>query len=147
MSQVEEKLAELGHTLPEAWPPGKLDLGVPTGNLIFLSGAGSEIRGTLGRDLGVEEGYRAAQECCLQLLANLKEVIGDLDKVTRIVKLLGMVSSTPDFVDQPDVVHGCTDMLIEVFGEKGRHGRSAVGMASLPGGRAVEIEMIVEVSP
>jgi len=147
MSRVEERLAELGHTLPEVWPPGKLELGVRVGNLVFLSGAGSATLGTLGRDLGIEEGYRAAQESCLQLLANLKAVVGDLDKVVRIVKLLGMVNSAPDFGDQPSVVHGCTDLLIEVFGDKGRHGRSAVGMSALPAGCAVEIEMIVEVIP
>ena len=149
MGKVEEKLRESGYSLPPAWPPGKLERGVCVGNLYFSSGVGSDgTRGKLGSDLSVEEGYRAARECCLQLLANLKAVIGDLDRVTRFVKLLSMVNSTPDFQDQPAVAHGCTDLLIELYGDTaGKHARSAVGMAALPGNRAVEIEMIVQVEP
>lgn len=146
MGRVEEKLKQMGYTLPPAWPPGKLELGVRVGNLVFMSGAGSETRGKLGRDLTVEQGYKAARECALQLLGNLKAIIGDLDNVVKFVKLLSMVNSDPDFKDQPAVAHGCTDLLIELFGEKvGKHARSAVGMAAIPGGRAVEIEMIVHV--
>lgn len=148
MGKTEEKLKEMGYTLPPVWPPGKLELGVRVENLVFMSGSGSEIRGKLGRDLGVDEGYKAAQGCGLQLLANLKAIIGDLDNVTNVVKLLSMVNSAPDFGDQPEVAHGFTDLLIELYGEKvGKHARSAVGMGALPGGRAVEIEMIVEVNP
>ena len=147
MKNIETKLNELGYTLPAPWPPGKLERGVRVGNLVFTSGAGSQIQGKLGDNLDTESGYKAARECGLQLLANLKTVIGDLDNVVRIVKLLCMVNSAPDFTDQPAVANGCTDLLIELFGEKaGKHARSAVGMASLPGGIAVEIEMIVEVS-
>jgi len=148
VGKVEEKLNELGHSLPPVWPSAILELGVRVGNLVFTSGVGSETRGKLGRDLDVDQGYIAARECALQLLANLKAVIGDLDKVTKFVKLLSMVNSAPDFEDQPAVANGCTDLLIELYGEKvGRHARSAVGMGALPGGRAVEIEMIVEVNP
>ena len=146
LGKIEEKLAKLGYKLPPAWPPGKLELGVKVGNLVFMSGAGSDIRGKLGRDLTVEEGYKAARECCLQLLGNLKAIIGDLDNVVRFVKLLSMVNSAPDFGDQPSVAHGCTDLILELYGEKaGKHARAAVGMGALPGGRAVEIEMIVQV--
>lgn len=148
MAKAEEKLKELGYSLPAVWPPGKLELGVQVGNLVFTSGAGSEIRGKLGRDLSVDDGYKAARECGLQLLINLKGIIGDLDKVTRVVKLLCMVNSAPDFEDQPAVANGCTDLLIELYGEKvGKHARSAVGMGALPGNRAVEIEMIVKIEP
>lgn len=148
MTKAEEKLRKLGYSLPAVWPPGKLELGVQVGNLVFTSGAGSEIRGKLGRDLSVDDGYKAARECGLQLLTNLKSIIGDLDKVTRVVKLLCMVNSAPDFGDQPAVANGCTDLLIELYGEKvGKHARSAVGMGALPGNRAVEIEMIVQIEP
>ena len=148
MAKVEEKLKKLGYSLPAVWPPGKLELGVQVDNLVFTSGAGSEIRGKLGRDLSVDDGYKAARECGLQLLTNLKGIIGDLDKVTKVVKLLSMVNSAPDFGDQPAVANGCTDLLIELYGEKvGKHARSAVGMGALPGNRAVEIEMIVKIKP
>jgi enamine deaminase RidA (YjgF/YER057c/UK114 family) len=147
MSGIESKLKEAGYALPDPWPPGKLERGVQSGNLVFSSGAGSVIKGKIGEDLDIEQGYAAARECCLQLLSNLKTVVGSLDNVVRIVKLLCMVNSAPDFVDQPSVANGCTDLLIELYGDKrGKHARSAVGMSSLPGGIAVEVEMIVEVS-
>ena len=153
MSQVEDKLKQMGLSLPEPPPPGGNYIpAVRTGNLVFLSGVtprrpdGTPFAGKLGKDLTVEEGYQAAQICALNLLANLKKAIGDLDKVTHVVKLLGMVNSDPDFTQPPAVVNGCSDLLVEVFGDKGRHARSAVGLATLPGGVAVEIEMIVEVS-
>jgi len=146
MSTIEQKLKEMGYSLPDPWPSGKLERAVQVGSLIFTSGAGSLIKGKLGKDIDIDSGYRAARECCLQLLSNLKTVIGSLDSVHRVVKLLCMVNSTPDFVDQPSVANGCTDLLIELYGEKtGKHARSAVGMSSLPGGIAVEIEMIVEI--
>ncbi len=147
MGKIEDKLAKLGHALPAPSPPGKLEACVRVGNLVYTSGVGSTTIGKLGRDLDAEKGYKAAQDCCLKLLANLKSEIGDLDKIRKIVKLLSMVNSTLDFIDQPAVAHGCTDLLIELFGEQaGKHCRSAVGMASLPGGCAVEIEMIAEVT-
>jgi enamine deaminase RidA (YjgF/YER057c/UK114 family) len=147
MGRVEDKLTAMGLALPEPWPLRKLERAVRAGNLVFTSGAGSKIKGRLGAGLDVAAGVEAARECGLQLLANLKAEIGDLDRVRRIVKLLAMVTSAPDFGEQPAVANGCTDLLIALYGEAaGRHARSAVGMAALPGGCAVEIEMIVELS-
>jgi len=152
VSQAETKLQQLGITLPPPPPPGgNYVRTVRTGRLIFQAGVtprrpdGSRITGKLGRDLTVEQGYEAARLCALNLLANLKETLGDLDRVTRVVKLLGMVNSDPEFGEQPKVINGASDLFVEVFGEKGRHARSAVGMGALPGGTAVEIESIVEV--
>ena len=149
---VEEKLKELGITLPE--PPNPVANyvnAVRTGNLIFLAGKGpkrangSEITGKLGREISIGEGYEAARLTAINQLAVLKAELGDLNKVKRIVKVLGMVNSDPSFVEQPAVINGFSDLIVEVFGERGRHARAAVGMASLPRGQAVEIEMIVEV--
>ena len=149
---AEEKLKELGITLPQ--PPSPVANyvnAVRTGNLIFLAGKGprsadgSEIIGKLGREISIEEGYRAARLTAINQLAVLKTELGDLNKVTRIVKVLGMVNSDPSFVEQPAVINGFSDLMVEVFGDRGRHARAAVGMASLPRGLAVEIEMIVEV--
>jgi enamine deaminase RidA (YjgF/YER057c/UK114 family) len=148
---VEEKLKELGLELPSAATPmANYVPAVRSGNLVFLSGHGPVekdriIRGKLGRDLTVEEGYEAARIVALGLLGTLKSVIGDLEKVRRIVKLLGMVNCDPAFTDHPQVVNGASDLLVEVFGERGRHARSAVGMNALPVDIAVEIEMIAEV--
>ena len=122
-----------------------------TGNLLFLSGAGPigedgrPIRGRLGDTMSVGGGQAAARLVALQLLAVLRQELGSLDRVRRIVKLLCMVNSTPDFGQQPQVANGASDLFVDVFGEAGRHARSAVGMASLPMGIPVEIEMIVEV--
>lgn len=150
--KVEEKLKSMGFTLPAAPPPqGSYVPGVRTGNLVFLSGVGprkpdgSFILGKVGRELTVEQGQEAARLCALNLLANLKGLIGDLDKVKRIVKVLGMVNTTDGFGDQPRVMNGFSDFMVELFGDWGRHARSAVGMASLPVGIAVEVEMVVEV--
>ena len=124
---------------------------VRVGNLVFLSGHGPTrdgqlvFRGKLGVDMDVATGYQAAQQVALNLLATLKNEIGDLDRVKRVVKLLGMVNCAPDFGQQPEVINGASDLLTEVFGDRGRHARSAVGMQALPRGIAVEIEMIVEV--
>ncbi len=124
---------------------------VRTGNLVFTSGHGPNkadgqlITGTLGADLTIEQGYEAAKITGLQLLATLQQAIGDLGKVKRIVKVLGMVHCTNDFKDQPKVMNGFSDLMVAVFGDKGRHARSAVGMNALPNGMAVEIEMVVEV--
>lgn len=148
----EARLAELGITLPEPpTPVANYVNGVRTGNLIFLAGKGpkradgTEIRGKLGADLSIEDGYEGARLTAINQLAVLKDMLGDLDRVVRVVKVLGMVNSDPDFVDQPAVINGFSDLIVEVFGERGRHARAAVGMASLPRGQAVEIEMIVEV--
>ncbi len=147
MGKVRAKLAAMGLALPNPWPPGKLARAVRSGSLVFTSGAGSTIKGKVGAGLDTAKGREAARECALQLLANLEAEIGDLDKVGRVVKLLAMVNCPPEFTEQPAVANGCTDLLVELYGEAaGRHARSAVGMASLPGGCAVEIEMIVEVA-
>ena len=149
--KIEEKLKTIGIELPS--PPTPLANYVPavkTGNLVFLSGHGplkndgTMIVGKVGAELSAEEGYQAARRVAIALLASLKNEIGDLDRVQRVVKLLGMVNCPPEFKDHPKIVNGASDLLVEVFGDKGKHARSAVGMGSLPGNIAVEIEMIVE---
>ena len=148
----EARLEELGIELPPAPNPvANYVNGVRTGNLIFLAGKGprradgSEITGKLGEDVTIPEGYEGARLTAINQLAVLKEMLGDLGKVKRVVKVLGMVNSHPDFVEQPAVINGFSDLIVEVFGERGRHARAAVGMASLPRGQSVEIEMVVEV--
>ena len=146
------RLASLGIELPSASPPvANYVRTVRTGNLIFTSGHGPRqsdgtlVTGRLGRDLTVLQGYEAARLTAISLLASLAQEIGDLSKVRRVVKVTGMVNSDPEFTDQSKVINGCSDLLVEVFGERGRHARAAVGMAALPRGMAVEIEMIVEI--
>lgn len=148
----EAKLAALNITLPDPpQPVANYVNGVRAGNLIFLAGKGprradgTEITGKLGQDVSIEEGYEGARLTAINQLAVLKDMLGDLRKVKRIVKVLGMVNSDPNFVDQPKVINGFSDLMVEVFGERGRHARAAVGMASLPRGQAVEIELVVEV--
>jgi len=150
--KAEMRLKEIGLELPPAVRPvANYVSAVRAGNLVFLSGHGpvredgSMITGKVGADLTLEEGYEAARRVALVLLASLKAEIGDLDKVIQVVKLLGMVNCRSDFVDQPKVINGASDLLVEVFGDKGRHARSAVGMNALPMNISVEIEMIVEV--
>jgi enamine deaminase RidA (YjgF/YER057c/UK114 family) len=143
----EERLEELGLTLP---PPrkaaGNYVSCVRTGNLIFTAGQGTdEYRGRLGEDVTVEVGYEAAKQCMLNLLTVIKQEVGELSKVKRVVKILGFVNCTSEFTDQPKVMNGASDLLVQVFGDRGRHGRSAVGMAQLPNNNAVEVEMILEV--
>ena len=153
MSEIESRLEHLGISLPaEPVPIANYVPGVRTGNLLYLSGLGPASRadgttpsGKVGRDLTTEEGYEASRLTGINILARMKGELGDLDRVRRVVKLLGMVNSAPDFNQQPDVVNGCSDLLVEVFGEKGRHARSAVGMAALPNDIPVEIEVIIEV--
>lgn len=124
---------------------------VRTGNLVYLAGHGptkadgTNIQGKVGKDLSVEEGYMAARQVGIAMLSTLKAEIGDLKKVKRIVKVLGMVNCTDTFTDQPKVINGFSDLMVAVFGPKGMHARSAVGMVSLPSNIAVEVEMIVEV--
>jgi enamine deaminase RidA (YjgF/YER057c/UK114 family) len=149
---IDARLAELGVTLPDAPAPAANYVPtVRTGNLVFVSGQVSTgpdgmIKGVLGADMQVEAGAAAAKVCAMNMLAQLKaELGGDLDRVVRIVKLLGLVNSAPGFGDQPKVINGASDFLVAVFGDKGRHARSAVG-ASLPFGVAVEIEGIFEVA-
>lgn len=143
----EERIKELGLTLPAPRPAaGNYVSCVRTGNLIFTSGQGTnEYRGRLGEDVSVEVGYDAARQCMLNLLTVVKQEVGELSKVKRIVKVLGFVNSSPEFTDQPKVMNGASDLLVQVFAERGKHGRSAVGMAQLPLNNAVEVEMVVEV--
>ena len=151
---VEQRLKELGITLPQVGTPiGNYVHAKRTGNLLYLSGKGPPDgadgkmpRGKLGAGMSIEEGYRHARQVGLVLIAAIKDALGgDLDRVEDIVKVLGMVNATPDFEDHPKVVNGCSDLFVEVFGDRGRHTRSAVGMSSLPGGIPVEIELIVAV--
>ena len=145
----EAKLRELGYTIePIDLNAGKIMHAVRTGNLIYTSGQVSrwgdrEIKGRLGRDLTVEQGYEAARFSALSCLRAIKSLVGSLDNLVQVVKVLGMVNVAPDFDNTPAVIHGCSDLLLEVFGEAGRHARSAVGM-TIPLNYAVEIEMIVE---
>ena len=149
---VEEKINELGIKLvnPEK-PVANYLPAVKTGNLIFLSGKipkdedGKLITGKVGADLTIEQGYEAARSCAVAQLSTLKAEIGDLNKVVRIVKVNGFVNASPDFTELSKVVNGFSDLMVEVFGERGKHARAAVGMASLPLGIACDIEMIVEV--
>ena len=147
----EENLASLGITLPPvATPIANYVPSVRTGNLLFVSGNGPSDdlpnrAGKLGADLTVEQGYEVARDVGIKLIASIQDAVGDLSRVKRIVKLLGMVNSAPDFADQPAVINGCSDLLVAVFGDAGKHARSAVGMGALPGDIAVEIELIAEV--
>ncbi|MEW6688086.1 MAG: RidA family protein [Pseudomonadota bacterium] len=144
---AEKKLKQLGIALPALTPPvANYVNAVQTGNLLFLAGKGPMgVKGKLGIEFTVEQGYQHARTVGLALLAVMKDELGSLDRVKRVVKLLGMVNGTPDFTEQPKVINGCSDLFVEVFGDKGRHARSAVGMGSLPMGIPVEIEAIVEV--
>jgi enamine deaminase RidA (YjgF/YER057c/UK114 family) len=149
----EKKLKELGITLPTMEKPkSSIEKYVRSGNMVYLSGHGfcgaeTEVdRGKVGKDLTTEQGYQAARRVGICLLASLKDAVGgDLTKVKQVVKVLGMVNSDPAYTDQHKVMNGFSDLINEVFGERGRHARSAVGMASLPTNLSVEIEMIVEV--
>ena len=145
---IDARLDELGITLP-AVPDaaGNYVHAVRTGNLLFLAGKGPRgSTGKVGAEVSVEQAYEAARETGLTLLAVLRAELGTLDRVARIVKVFGMVNAAPDFGDQPKVINGCSDLFVEVFGDAGRHARSAVGMGSLPSQITVEIECIVEVS-
>ena len=154
MTTAEQRVKELGLDLPP--PPGAAGnyvAGVQTGNLLFLSGCGprradgSYVVGKLGADLDVAQGYEAARVAGLAMLARIRQLIGSLDRVARIVKALGMVNAAPDFTEQPKVIDGFSDLMVDVFGESGRGARAAVGMVTLSGGMAVEIEMVVELKP
>ena len=148
---INSKLMEKGIVLPDAPPPAANYIPfVKVEKLVFISGQVSQnergfIKGVLGEDLNLEQGYEAARCCAISLLAQLKNAVnGDLNKVARVVKLGGFVNSAPGFIEQPSVINGASDLLVELFGEKGRHARTAVG-ANLPLGVAVEIDGIFEV--
>lgn len=150
---VQDRLRELGIEIPAAaTPAANYVSAVQTGNLVFTAGHGPRtpdgglITGRLGADVSVEQGYEAARLTAIGCLGSLQAAIGDLDRVRRIVKLLVMVNCTPDFGQHPAVANGASDLLVAVFGDAGRHARSAVGMGSLPFGMCVEIEMVVEVA-
>lgn len=149
---VEGKINELKIELPLTTKPVANYLhAVKTGNLVFMAGKGPRttegtlITGKIGLDLTVDQGYEAARLVAIAQLSALKEQIGDLNKVEQIVKVLGMVNAAPEFTDHPEVVNGFSDLMVEVFGERGKHARAAVGMSSLPRNIACEIEMIVQV--
>jgi enamine deaminase RidA (YjgF/YER057c/UK114 family) len=151
--QTEAHIEELGIKLPALpQPGGNYVHAVRTGNLLYLSGKGPfnedgsrPKTGKVGADISTEEAYQQARSVGLTLITVMKDALGDLDRVKRVVKVLGMVNCAPDFGEQPKVINGCSDVFVEVFGERGRHARSAVGMGGLPGQIAVEIEVIVEV--
>ena len=152
LASPEDRLEALGIDLPEVSPSiANYVSVVKTGNLLFLSGhlprndEGSVITGKLGRDLTVEDGYLAARQAGIALLATLKAELGELDRIIRVVKVFGMVNADPDFKDHSKVINGCSDLFGDVFGEPGRHARAASGFSSLPLGAAVEIELIVDV--
>ncbi|SMO69897.1 RidA family protein [Fodinibius sediminis] len=150
---VEERIAELGITLGEKPTPPVANYvpSVRTGNLVFLSGHGpdkpdgSQVIGRVGDEISLEKGQEAARLTAISLLTSLKAEVGDLNKVTRIVKVFGMVNAASDFTEHPQVINGFSDLMGEVFGQRGKHARVAVGMGSLPGNIPVEIDMVVEV--
>ncbi|MGI6344916.1 MAG: RidA family protein [Bacillota bacterium] len=147
MGKIEKRLEELGIILP----PVPIPLGTykpvnQVGSLLYTSGQGSlSVIGRVGEDLTQEEGYEAAREAALRCLACIQEELGTLDRVEKVWKVLGFVNSAPDFTQQPKVMNGASDLLVEIFGEAGRHARSAIGASQLPDGIAVEVEMIVQI--
>ena len=145
---IDERLEELGIELPPIpTPAGNYVHSVRTGNLLYLAGKGPvAVRGKVGAEISLEDAYGHAREVGLVLISVMRAELGSLDRVSRIVKVLGMVNAVPEFGEQPAVINGCSDLFVDVFGDKGRHARSAVGMGSLPGGIPVEIEAIVEVA-
>jgi enamine deaminase RidA (YjgF/YER057c/UK114 family) len=148
MMSVDAHLAELGIQLPEPIAPAANYVRYQiTGNLLYISGTGPSAehrKGKVGSDVSVEEAYDAARSVGLQLLATAKDALGSLDRVTKVVKVFGMVNADPDFGQHPQVINGCSDVLVEVLGDAGRHTRSAIGMGSLPNGITVEIEATFE---
>ena len=151
---VEQRLKELGLELPPPPPPaGNYVPGVISGNLLFMSGCGPRradggyLKGKVGAELSLEQGYESALLVALNMLANIKAVLGSLDRVQRVVKTLGMVNCTPEFGDTPKVINGFSDLFVELLGvERGRGARSAVGMMALPAQIPVEVEMVLEIS-
>jgi enamine deaminase RidA (YjgF/YER057c/UK114 family) len=146
---IESRLAERGIVLPEAPAPAANYVPyVVSGGLVFVSGQISrDVTGRLGDGLGIEDGRAAARACALALIAQLRAACGgDLERVRRVVKLNGYVQCTPGFTDHPQVVNGASDLMVEVFGEAGRHARAAVGVAALPFGVAVEVEGVFEIA-
>lgn len=153
MGKIDDRLAAMGLTLPEPVAPvANYVPWVRTGHLVFISGQGAveageiKYKGQLGKSVSVEDGQKSARICAINVIAQLRHACGgDLDKVKRIVKLVGFVNATPEFGDHPKVINGASDLMVEVFGDKGRHARSAVGSPSLPFNLSVEVEAIAEV--
>ena len=152
MPTPEERLTELGLTLPNvSTPMANYVPAVRTGNLLFVAGQvprgedGAMISGKVGADLDVDDGYAAARRCGLAALAAAKAALGSLDKVARVVRVMGLVNAVPDFTQQPQVINGFSDLMVEVFGDNGRHARVAYGAGSLPGNAATEVEALFEV--
>ena len=151
MSKIEDKLAELGLTLPEHVPPsGSYLVGYRSGDLVFTSAVGprtadSNITGVMGADCTIEEGYEAARRTCLRMLTNVKSIIGDLDKITHVVKVFGMVQATPEFNGYAQVVNGCSDLLVELYGEAGKHARSSMGVTRNPFDGVISLDAVFEV--
>lgn len=147
----EAKAKELGLTIPPAAAPAAAYIpAVQSGNLVFVSGQlpsenGQLVKGILGKELDVEAGYQAARLCAINCLGAVKSLVGSLDRVVRIVKVTGFVAAAPEFSDHPKVINGASELMQQIFGDQGMHARAAIGMASLPLGVAVEVEMIVEV--
>lgn len=151
-TDFDKKLKDMGIELfPPSKPMGSYVKAVCTGNLLYLAGSGpsradgTNITGKVGRELTLEQGVDAARQAGISILSTLKAELGDLNKVKRVVKVLGMVNCTENFYDQPKVMNGFSDLMIAVFGDKGKHARSAVGMYALPSNIAVEVEIIVEI--
>jgi enamine deaminase RidA (YjgF/YER057c/UK114 family) len=148
MSQIEEKIRKMGLELPALTPPGKIEPVKQIGKMLYVCGTGPEqngeavIHGQVGAEVTLEQGYEAAKLCALNCLALLKRKVGDLDRIDQFVKVLGFVNSAPDFHDQPKVMNGFTDLIVELYGERGRHARSAIGTSNLPGNQPVEVEAI-----
>ena len=152
MGKIEDKLKSLGLSLPEpVAPAGSYLAAYRAGNLVFTSAVGprtadSNVTGVMGKDCTIEEGYEAARRTCLRILTNVKSVIGDLDKVVHVAKVFGMVQATPEFNQYAQVVNGCSDLLMELYGEAGRHARTSMGVARNPFDGVVSIDAVVEVS-
>ena len=153
MSEIESNLEKMGYRLPP--PPPSAGNYLPanrSGNIMWLAGVGSRTAdgggttGKLGSDLSVEEGYEAARWCAMNLLSRMKAELGDLDRVSRILKVVGMVNSAPDFTQQARVVDGASDLFVALYGDRGRHARSAPGMGALPANAAVIVECVIEVA-
>lgn len=145
---IEDRLKELNIELPTlSAPPGNFVAYVQTGNLLYLAGAGPKAKGKVGVEYSVEEAQVFAREVAIQHVAVIKSALGNLDRVARVVKALGMINAGPEFEQHPAVMNGYSDCMVDIFGDKGLHARSAIGMASLPFGIPVEVEAIIEISP
>ena len=151
--KIDARLKELGITLPEApLPAANYVPFVRSGNLVFIAGqipmegGKPQFIGKLGREFKIEDGQKSARLCALNVIAQVRAAIGDLDKVKRCVRVGGFVNGTPDFTDQPQVINGASDVIVQIFGDAGKHARAAVGVASLPRGVATEVEAVFEVA-